>query len=124
MERGESSGSRRVISAFETTACTAAERAKPSIRAHKISQAIPKAMERASRKPVSKLIFYLLSTSLPWRTHSTGAGRSGFGGLRALAVGPDEAFRPEFSRPPSLLLIRGPEPRSAPVRRAYPCEGP
>ena len=49
-ERAESSGSRRVISALETTACTAAERAKPSIRAQSISQNMPKASDRASSK--------------------------------------------------------------------------
>src|SRR5205823_11737224 len=32
--RGESSGSRRVISCFDTTACTAADRKKPTTRAH------------------------------------------------------------------------------------------
>src|SRR5262245_54690248 len=39
--RGESSGSRRVISDFDTTDCTAAERANPSTSAHRISQVIP-----------------------------------------------------------------------------------
>jgi hypothetical protein len=72
MDLGESSGKRRVISAFETTACTTAERAKPKIRAHRISQAIPKAMERASSKPVTKLMRYLLSASLLWRPHVGG----------------------------------------------------
>src|SRR5437870_587572 len=44
---GESSGRRRVICFFETTACTTAERPKPRIRAHKISQNMAKAMLRA-----------------------------------------------------------------------------
>src|SRR5206468_622418 len=44
---GESSGSSRLISALDTTAWTAAERANPSTRAHRISQVIPKARLRA-----------------------------------------------------------------------------
>src|SRR5215217_6825081 len=49
-ERAESLGRRRVICALETTACTAAESAKPKMRAQRISQNIPKAKERASSK--------------------------------------------------------------------------
>src|SRR5437867_13190166 len=41
---GESSGRRRVIRFFETTAWTMAERQKPRISAHKISQNMAKAM--------------------------------------------------------------------------------
>jgi hypothetical protein len=59
-ERAESSGRSRVISALETTACTAAERTKPSTRAQSISQHIPKARERAS----SKLMITLISLPL------------------------------------------------------------
>src|SRR5207247_4567716 len=40
---GESSGSSRRISLFETTACTAPERAKPRMSAHSTSQVMPKA---------------------------------------------------------------------------------
>src|SRR6202011_1639313 len=47
MVRGRSSGSKRLISSWETTACTTAERPKPRINAHKISQPIAKAMPRA-----------------------------------------------------------------------------
>jgi len=50
MERGESSGRSLVICDLVTTACTAADKAKPRISAHKISQAIPNARERASKK--------------------------------------------------------------------------
>src|SRR5579862_1319477 len=46
-ERGESSGRRRATSRFETTAWTQAERAKPRIRAQRISQVIPSAKLRA-----------------------------------------------------------------------------
>src|SRR5919198_771303 len=46
--RAESSGMRRRISAFDTSAWTAAESAKPRISAHRISQNIPKANESAS----------------------------------------------------------------------------
>src|SRR5438093_13138788 len=49
-ERGESSGSRRVISRLETTACTAPESAKPRISAQRISQVMPKAKLRASAR--------------------------------------------------------------------------
>src|SRR6266511_133257 len=45
--RSESSGSRRRISPFVTTACTAPESAKPRIRAQRTSQNIPKANESA-----------------------------------------------------------------------------
>ena len=45
--RGESSGSSRLISRLETTACTTPESAKPRISAHRISQNIPKANESA-----------------------------------------------------------------------------
>src|SRR5438128_7020650 len=46
-DRGESSGRSRLICDFETTACTAAERPKPRIRAQRISQNIAKASPRA-----------------------------------------------------------------------------
>src|SRR6266581_1889577 len=46
---GESSGIRRRISRFETTAWTAAESAKPRISAHSTSQVMPKAKLSASQ---------------------------------------------------------------------------
>src|SRR5213594_3207004 len=46
-DRGESSGSNLVISRFDTTACTIADRANPRTSAHRISQDIPKARFRA-----------------------------------------------------------------------------
>jgi hypothetical protein len=49
IERAESSGRSRRISRFETTACTTAERKKPRISAHRISQNIPNAKLSASR---------------------------------------------------------------------------
>jgi len=45
--RGESSGRRRLISVFETTACTTPESAKPRMSAQRISQNIAKAIESA-----------------------------------------------------------------------------
>src|SRR5207248_10906399 len=45
--RGESSGRRRRISRFETTACTTPERAKPRMSAQRISQVMPAVKERA-----------------------------------------------------------------------------
>jgi hypothetical protein len=48
-QRGESSGSRRLISALDTTACTTAERANPRISAHRISQNMANAMLSACR---------------------------------------------------------------------------
>src|SRR6266511_4236146 len=48
-ERGESSGMSRRISLFDTTACTAPERAKPRISAQRISQNMPKAKLSASK---------------------------------------------------------------------------
>jgi hypothetical protein len=44
---GESSGIRRRISRFETTAWTIPESAKPRISAQRISQVIPAAKDRA-----------------------------------------------------------------------------
>src|SRR5204862_7502718 len=44
---GESSASSLVISRFDTTACTMAERANPRTSAHRISQVIPNARFRA-----------------------------------------------------------------------------
>ena len=41
--RGEASGKSLRISLFDTTACTAAESAKPSTRAQRISQVMPNA---------------------------------------------------------------------------------
>src|SRR5436190_11848195 len=46
--RGELSGSSRAISDFDTTACTAAERAKPRTSAQRISHVIKNAKWRAS----------------------------------------------------------------------------
>src|SRR6266536_3823751 len=46
-ERGESSGSSRLISLLETTACTAPVRAKPRISAHRVSQNIANASPSA-----------------------------------------------------------------------------
>ncbi len=48
-DRGESSGSRRVISDFDTTACTAPDRANPRTSAHRISHVIPPVKLSASR---------------------------------------------------------------------------
>ena len=45
---GESSGSSRVISDFEITACTTADSANPRTSAHRISHVIPNAMSSAS----------------------------------------------------------------------------
>jgi len=47
---GESSGRSRVISFFETTACTAAESAKPITSAHRISHVIANAKLSASAR--------------------------------------------------------------------------
>jgi hypothetical protein len=46
-ERGESSGNSRLISRLDTTACTAPDRTKPRISAHRISQNIANARLRA-----------------------------------------------------------------------------
>src|SRR6266542_1527837 len=54
--RAESSGSRRGISDFDTTACTAAERANPSTRAQRISHVIPNAMFSAWASAPSTLM--------------------------------------------------------------------
>jgi hypothetical protein len=45
--RGESSGSSRLISFLETTACTTADRVNPRMSAHRISQNIANAIESA-----------------------------------------------------------------------------
>ncbi len=45
--RGESSGSRRLICSFETTASTAAESVNPRMSAQRISQVIAKEIDRA-----------------------------------------------------------------------------
>src|SRR6185437_11302697 len=84
-ERAESSGSSRRISPLATTACTAAESAKPRISAHRISQNIPKAKESASPRLVRTAtsidaLYEQLRTRAgrPRRTASagmTGAGR-------------------------------------------------
>jgi hypothetical protein len=59
--RGESSGKSRRISALETTACTAAERAKPRISAHRIFQNMPKAkLNASSSSPPMALTMFLL----------------------------------------------------------------
>ena len=47
MVRGESSGSRRLISSFDTTAWTTADKKKPRMRAHKSSQAMLSVMRTA-----------------------------------------------------------------------------
>jgi hypothetical protein len=49
-ERGESSGSSRLISPLDTTACTIPDSAKPRMSAQRISQNIPKAKLSASSK--------------------------------------------------------------------------
>jgi hypothetical protein len=46
-ERGESSGSRRVISRFDTTACTAPDKANPRISGHRMTHVIPAATDSA-----------------------------------------------------------------------------
>jgi hypothetical protein len=46
-ERGESSGSSRLISPLDTTACTTPDSAKPRISAHRISPNIANARLRA-----------------------------------------------------------------------------
>src|SRR5215467_15559059 len=53
IERGEESGSRRLISPFVTTAWTTPDRAKPRISAHRISQPITNAIDRAERRAFS-----------------------------------------------------------------------
>src|SRR5262252_2345674 len=53
IERGEESGSRRLISPFVTTAWTTPDRAKPRISAHRISQPIAKAIDRADTRAFS-----------------------------------------------------------------------
>src|SRR6266508_2560395 len=55
-ERGESSGSSRLISLLETTACTAPDRAKPRISAHRISQSIANASPSAWPTGASTLL--------------------------------------------------------------------
>src|SRR5713101_3458981 len=45
IDLGESSGKSFVISRFETTACTTADKPNPRISAHRISQNIAKAIE-------------------------------------------------------------------------------
>src|SRR6266508_1205381 len=68
-DRGESSGSSRLISPLETTACTAPDSAKPRISAHRISQSIANA--RPSACPIGA------STVLtPPRPVQLGAGQS------------------------------------------------
>jgi hypothetical protein len=52
-ERGEASGSSRLISPLDTTACTTPERPKPRISAHRISQNIANARLRACPSPPS-----------------------------------------------------------------------
>src|SRR5919197_1366735 len=66
-ERGESSGSRRRISDFDTTACTAPESAKPRINAHRISQNIPNANESACQSSchTTSGTLLLIKESLP-----------------------------------------------------------
>src|SRR5919197_2254577 len=66
-DRGESSGSRRRISAFDTTACTAPESAKPRISAHRISQNIPNANESACQSSCQTTFgtLLLIKESLP-----------------------------------------------------------
>ena len=47
IERGEESGSSRLISPFVTTACTTPDRAKPRTSAHRISHPIVSAIDSA-----------------------------------------------------------------------------
>jgi hypothetical protein len=47
IERGRSSGSSRLISLWETTACTTAESKKPRINGHRISHPMARAMANA-----------------------------------------------------------------------------
>src|SRR2546426_668843 len=53
--RGESSGSSRVISDFETSAWTAADNANPRTSAHRISHVIPNEMLSACAMPETGL---------------------------------------------------------------------
>src|SRR5215218_10322548 len=55
-EWGESSGSRRLISRLDTTACTAPDKAKPRMSAHRISQNMANARLRAWPSPPSKVL--------------------------------------------------------------------
>src|SRR6266508_6744204 len=55
-DRGESSGSSRLISPLETTACTAPDSAKPRISAHRISQSIANASPSAWPTGASTLL--------------------------------------------------------------------
>src|SRR6266480_2581333 len=53
---GESFGNRFVISLFETTACTTADKPKPRISGHKISQHMDNAIQRAWPRAVTRSI--------------------------------------------------------------------
>src|SRR6266540_3791770 len=68
-DRGESSGSSRLISLLETTACTALDRAKPRISAHRISQNIANASPSAWPTGASTVL-------TPPRPVQLGAGQS------------------------------------------------
>jgi hypothetical protein len=53
---GESSGNSRLISDFDTTACTTPDKPKPRMSGHKISQNIANAIQSAWPRAVIKLI--------------------------------------------------------------------
>src|SRR5215813_6183690 len=53
IDRGEESASRRLISPFVTTAWTRPDKEKPRISAHRISQPIANAIDRADRRAFS-----------------------------------------------------------------------
>jgi hypothetical protein len=64
-ERGESSGSSRLISRLDTTAWTAPDRAKPRMSAQRISQNIANARLRAWPSPPSKVLMSWLPSTSP-----------------------------------------------------------
>src|SRR5439155_10709324 len=101
---GESSGSRRRISRFETTACTAPESAKPRISAHNTSQVMPKAKLSARHS----------SCPIATATIKSGAAAAVFEvpGVRDL-VGVELPQRDQVFR---LTLERGPAPAVAAAR--------
>src|SRR5258707_12765765 len=73
MARGRSSGSSRLISLWETTACTTAERKNPRISGHRISHPMANAMANACEK-ASMIMFAPLhdisgSGQLVWGDH-------------------------------------------------------
>src|SRR5205823_8931318 len=95
---GESSGRRRSIARFETTACTTAESAKPRISAHKISHVIPN--EKLSARQSW------------WKTISRRAPRSDSPHVRGQSRRTNTASRSE-SRAPGRRGRRSRRPHSA-----------